>query len=36
MKKFNYQSHEFNQKLDEYFNSVEFKTWADFWFPDSK
>ena len=36
MKKFDYNSKEFNKLLDEYFQTNEFKEWADAWFPDVK
>lgn len=34
MKQFDYTSKEFNKLLDEYFQTNEFKKWADAWFPD--
>lgn len=34
MKKVDYTSKEFNDFLDEYFQTEEFKRWMDYWFPD--
>lgn len=34
MKQFDYTSKEFNDFLDEYFQTEEFKKWMDYWFPD--